>query len=162
MRGNLTMEPNGANTGKRRKLKFSHILILLILVCIAAFAVFRYTVKSKLQDRIEAIRAAGYPVTYEELDKLYSIPEDAENAAYIIMDAFSYYQEWDKTALEPLPLVGEAKLPVRTEPLTEETKTLIAQYLTDNQQAIELLHEAASIEHSRYPIDLTRGIGVRL
>jgi hypothetical protein len=156
------MDKNEAKVRKHRKSKFSYVLILLLLVCIAAFVIFRYTVKSKLQDKIEAIRAAGYPVTSEELDKWYSIPEDAENAAYIIMDAFSYYQDWDKTALEPLPLVGQEKLPTRTEPLTQETKTLIAQYLSDNQKAIELLHEAALIEHSRYPIDLSLGAGVRL
>ena len=89
---------------------------------------------------IEAIRAAGYPVTYEELDKWYSIPEDVENAAYIIMDAFSYYQDWDKTSGEKLPLLGKEKLPPRTQPLTDETKTLIAHYLSDNQKAVELLN----------------------
>ncbi len=156
------MNKNESETRRHRRLKFSHILIMLFLACIAAFAIFRFSVKSKLKTRIESIRAAGYPVTVEELDKWYSIPEDAENAAYIIMDAFSYYQDWDKDVMESLPLVGKEKLPPRTQPLTDETKTLIAQYLSDNKKAVELLHEAASFEHSRYPIDLSLGAGVRL
>jgi hypothetical protein len=36
-------------------------------------------------------------------------------------------------------------------------KTLIAQYVADNNEALKLLHAAASIEHSRYPIDLSAG-----
>ncbi|MHC4324040.1 MAG: hypothetical protein ACYSUX_07185, partial [Planctomycetota bacterium] len=56
-----------------------------------------------------------------------------------------------------LPVVGRAKLPARTEPLDEETKALITQYVADNNKALELLHAGAAIEHSRYPIDLTAG-----
>jgi tetratricopeptide (TPR) repeat protein len=47
---------------------------------------------------------------------------------------------------------------LRTEPLAEETKSLIAQYLADHQQALELLHKGAAIEHSRYPVDLSKGL----
>jgi hypothetical protein len=145
-----------------RKLKFSHILIVLLLIAISAFAVFRLSVRSKLRARIEAIRAAGYPVTCAELNEWYTIPEGAENAADIIIEAFSYYREWDKTELESLPIVGRGELPARTEPLAEETKALVARYLADNQQALELLHEGAAIEHCRYPIDLSLGIGTQM
>jgi hypothetical protein len=68
------------------------------------------------------------------------------------------WEEDEKRKL--LPIAGQAKLPLRTEPLTEETKALITQYLTDNRQALELLHKGAAIEHSRYPVDLSRGFDV--
>jgi len=85
------------------------------------------------------------------------MPENAENAAYTIIDAFSYYKPWDEEKLKSLPVVGRAELPPRTEPLGEEMKALITQYVADNNEALELLHAGAAIEHSRYPIDLNAG-----
>jgi len=144
------MDENETAPGKRRRLKVSHILIILLLICVGAFAIFRLSLKSKLQARIDAIRAAGYPVTCAELDKWYMIPENTENAAYTIIDAFSYYNEWDKEESKPLPIVGRAKLPARTEPMDEEMKVLISQYI------------GAKIENSRYPIDLSAGFETNL
>ena len=142
---------------KRRRLKVSNVLIILLLICIGVFAFFRLSLKSKLQTRIDAIRAAGYPVTCAELDQWYKIPPNVENAAYTIIDAFSYFNQWDREKSKSLPVVGKAELPDHAEPLAEELKTLIAQYVADNNEALELLHAGAAMEHSRYPIDLSAG-----
>jgi hypothetical protein len=146
--------------GKRFRLKFSHVLIMLFLAGIGAFVLFRLRLKSKLQARIDAIRAAGYPVTCAELDKWYTIPENVENAAHTIIDAFWCYRESGET--ESLPIIGKAKLPGRIEPLPENMKTSITRYIADNNEALTLLHKAAAIEHCRYPIDLTPGFEVQL
>jgi hypothetical protein len=151
------MDENKTDPRKRRKLKVSNVLMILLLVCIGLFAYYRLSVKSKLQARIDAIRAAGYPVTCAELDKWYTIPENVENAAYTIMDAFSYYKKWDKDKSKSLPVVGRAKLPPRTEPMDEEMKALITQYVADNNEALELIHAGAAIENCRYPIELNAG-----
>jgi len=156
------MDEDKTGSGKRRRLKVSHVLIILLLVGIAYFAYYRLSLKSKLQARIDDIRAAGYPVTCAELDKWYTLPENVENAAYTIMDAFSYYKPWDKDESKPLPVVGRAELPPRTEPLAEEMKALITQYIADNNEALELLHTGAAIEHSRYPVDLSAGFESQL
>ena len=151
------MDKNETAPRKCRRLKVSHVLIILLLIGAGSFAYFRLSLKSKLQARIDAIRAAGYPVTCAELDKWYTIPENTENAAYTIIDAFSYYNQWDKDKSKPLPVVGGAELPARTEPMDEEMKALIAQYIADNNEALKLIHAGAAIEHSRYPIDLSAG-----
>ena len=156
------MNEKGTAPRKHRRLKVSHVLIIFLLICVGAFAPFRLSLKSKLQTRIDAIAAAGYPVTCAELDKWYTIPEDVENAAYTIIDAFWYYKKWDKDKSKPLPIVGRAELPARTEPMDEEMKALIAQYVADNNEALELLHTGAAIEHSRYPIDLSAGFETKL
>jgi hypothetical protein len=153
---------NGIIPKKRCKLKFSHVLIILLLAGVGFFAYYRLSLKSQLRARIDAIAAAGYPVTCAELDEWYSIPENVENAAYTIMDAFPYYKQWDKDKAKPLPVVGQAELPARREPMDEEMKALIAQYIADNNEALELLHAGTSIEHSRYPIDLTAGFETKL
>jgi hypothetical protein len=156
------MDENETNPGKRRRLKVSDVLIIFLLICVGVFAFFRLTMKSKLQVRIDAIRAAGYPVTCAELDQWYKIPSNVENAAYTIIDAFSYLKKWDKDKSKSLPVVGQAELPARTEPLAEEMKALIAQYVADNNEALELLHAGAAIEHSRYPIDLSAGFETKV
>jgi len=151
------MDENETAPGKHRRLKVSNVLIILLLICVGAFALFRLRLKSKLQARIDAIRTAGYPVTCSELDEWYKIPDNVENAAYTIIDALSYYKPWDKEKSKSLPVVGQAELPARTEALDEETKALITQYVADNNEALKLLHAGASIEHCRYPIDLSAG-----
>ena len=142
---------------KRRKIKFSHILIALLLAGVAAFAIFRLSTKFKLRARIDAIYAAGYPVTGAELDRWYNIPPDVENAAYTVEEGLSFYEEWDKERSKSLPLIGRAELPPRTEPLAEGMKSLIAEYIADNNEALELLHAGAAIRDCRYPIDLSAG-----
>jgi len=151
------MNENEIAPKKRSKFRISYALIILLLTGVGVFAYHRLSLKSKLRTKIDAIRAAGYPVTCTELDQWYKIPPNVENAAYTFMDAFSCYKKWDKEKAEPLPLVGRAKLPARTEPLAEETKALIVQYVVDNNEALKLLHASAAIEHCRYPIDLNAG-----
>ena len=156
------MDDSETASGRRRKLKVSHILIVLLLIAVCAFVVFRLSVRSKLRARIEAIRAAGYPVTLAELNEWYTIPEDAENAADMLIEAFLFYRYCNQTELKSLPLLGRGKLPARTEPLAEETKALVVQYIADNQQALELLHETATIEHGRYPVDFNVDFGYQM
>ena len=145
-----------------RRIKISHVLIVLLLAGIAVFAIFRLRVRFRLRDRIEAIRAAGYPATCAELDRWYSIPRDVENAAYTMEEALLMLNSWDKEKSKSLPVAGRAELPPRTEPIPPEMKTLIAEYVADNNEALELLHEAAKIEHCRYPVDLNAGFAARL
>lgn len=129
--------------------------MVLLLVVGCAFAIFRLTLRSKLNARIDAIRAAGYPATCAELDKWYTIPEDAENAADTIIDAFSYLVEPHYKQF--VPIVGPLELPARTEPLAKEAKAYAALYVVDNREALELLHAGAAIENCRYPVDLSAG-----
>ena len=136
--------------------------MVLFLVVGCAFAIFRLSLRSKLNGRIEAIRAAGYPVTCAELEKWYTIPENVENAADTIIDAFWCYREWYKTKSEQLPFIGRAKLPARTEPLPEDMEASIARYIADNNEALTLLHKAAAIDNCRYPVDLSSGFEVQL
>jgi len=143
----------------RRRIKFSHVLIALLLLGIAAFAIFRISTRFKLRDRIDAVRAAGYPVTCAELDRWYRIPPDVENAAYTMEEAFLFLNAWDKEKSKPLPVVGRAELPPRTEPLPAEMRTLIAEYVADNNEALELLQTGAEIEDCRYKVDLSLGMG---
>jgi hypothetical protein len=142
----------------RQERKILQTFVILLVFIISGFVALRFILKIKLHERLDAIRAEGYPATYAELDAWYTIPESAENAADVFIDSFSHYEKWeDEKKLKLLPIIGQAKLPLRTEPLAEDTKALVAEYLVDNQKALELLRKGAAIEHSRYPVDLSKG-----
>ncbi len=145
---------------KRRRLRAYHILLVALVILVGGYGLLRWRLKSQLQGRMDAIQAAGYPITCAELDKWYSIPNDVENAAEVILDATAYYAAPNKPEL--MPEAGQAELPGRTEPLSEETRQLIGQYLAQNKRTLELLGKAASIEHSRYPIDLSAGFAAQM
>ena len=138
----------------RRKFKIGYLIIALLLVGAAGFVIFRVHLKSELEVKLEAIRAAGYPTTGGELNAWYSIPESVENAADMMIEAFDHYYDWNSEYLEDLPILGEAELPGRTEDINQVTKTAMAEFLADNSEAMELLHEAVRIEHSRYPLNI--------
>jgi hypothetical protein len=146
--------------GKRFRIKFFHVLITLLIAGAGAFVYYRLNLKSRLRARIDAIRDAAYPVTCAELDKWYTIPQNVENAADTIIDAFWNYKELGE--IKSMPFIGPAKLPARTEPLPEEMKDSIARYIVDNNEALKLLHKASTIEHCRYPIDLSIGVEPQL
>jgi hypothetical protein len=133
----------------RRRFKIWHGIVIFLLLL---FVLFHVTGNLKLKKQLKALRAKGYPITLEELESWYNIPAGAENSADVYMDAFSNYVGWDREALKALPVVGRAPLPARTEPLDDPNQERMEQFLSDNQKALTLLHEAASIEHCRYPI----------
>ncbi|UCG46280.1 MAG: hypothetical protein JSU94_12320 [Phycisphaerales bacterium] len=151
------MAENEAQPAKRRRITAAHIVIALVVAIVAAMVFFRLIVKSRLDRRMDAIRAAGYPATPAELDDWYAIPPNAENAADVILEAISHQSKPQEPNIELLPIVGRAELPPRTEALDDQTRTLIARHLAANKKALELLHGVAGMQHGRYPIDLSAG-----
>ena len=66
---------------QRRRLRLWLILGGLLFVIVAGPLLMWGHGRHEFQQRIEAIRAGGFPVTLEELDKWYAWPESGENAA---------------------------------------------------------------------------------
>ncbi|HPC96282.1 MAG TPA: hypothetical protein PLU87_15150 [Sedimentisphaerales bacterium] len=145
----------------KHRIRGWHIAAIVPCLLIVAFAVFRIIVRTKVNRRIDAIRAAGYPVTFAELDDWYR-PPDGENAADYITTAFTHLHLPDKQQQERLPLFGSNTLPLRTYRTDGETRALIAQLLADNHDALELLREGAAIPGCRYPVDLAQGFSCRI
>ncbi|MHC4244140.1 MAG: hypothetical protein ACYSU4_17170 [Planctomycetota bacterium] len=137
------------NKRVRRHFKLWHKIVALLLLL---FVLFRVHGSLKVKKQIEDLRTKGYPVTLEELDRWYNIPDGAANAADTYLTAFSNYVEWDREARKALPVVGRAPLPARTQPLDDPNTLLVEKFLSDNEKILTLLHEAASIDHCRYPI----------
>ena len=136
----------------RYRFKIWHGVVALLLLL---FVLLRISGGYKLKKRLQALQSRGHPVTLEDLERSYSLPAGAQNAADVYLAAFSNYKKWDRDAMRAIPITGRASMPARTEPLDAPTRQQVNRFLSDNKQALSLLYKAASIEHCRYPDDLT-------
>jgi hypothetical protein len=136
------------NKRSRRRFKMWHAIVGLALFLLVLSHI---TGSYKLRKRLQDLRARGYPLTIEELNSMYTIPEGTRNAADVYLAAFSCFKEWDKAGMSAL---GKAQSPARTEPLDDSSRQLLEKFLSENKKTFTLLHEAASIEHCKYPVDL--------
>jgi hypothetical protein len=161
------------------------IIVLLLVGILTSYFIYRHRLALGVQASIDSIHHAGFPATCAELDKWYPQPPAGENAADVYREAFAHYAMWtnkeaqfsvlvpsrrntnkfssiSRSKRDLLPIVGMAKLPPRTEPLTPEMQKLVAEYLSDNAESLRLLHQASLMKSCRYPIDLSRGVNTLL
>jgi len=141
----------------KRRLRFWHVAGVLLILLLGAFAIYRVVGHVRFKGRLNAVRAAGLPVTLTELDQWYETPPYGENAADYIMEALSYLQTQDPNQRGQFPWLDRDKIPGRTESMDAETTRRVAQLLQANAETLRLLEESATCERSRYPVDLTQG-----
>lgn len=146
----------------KRKIKFWEVMLLLLGVVGLCFGAFRIATKMQLRRRIDAIRAAGQPVTLTELDAWYERPVLGGNAAEYITEAFACLHIPEHEERERIPLFATAPPPARAQPLDREMQDVIEGLLAKNAEALALLHQSTAVEQSRYPIDLTQRRGILL
>ena len=131
---------------KKRRGRWWRWPLYALLVLAVAFSIFRYTVHRRVVNQINAIRDAGYPVTLEELDAWYEMPE-GKNAADVYLRAFAAFPT-DRIT-KGIPVVGTVEGYELGQPLNEEMASRIEAYLVEHTVAISLLEEAALIETCR-------------
>jgi hypothetical protein len=133
------------------------VFLGLLVLLLGWFAFFRVSVHLKVNRRMAELRAKGYPMSLAELGESYSLPLGADNAADYYLTAFSHYVTWTDEERERVPWVGRGKTPTRTETMEPEIRERAERFLADNEKTLSLLHEAVTIESSRYPIDFKEG-----
>jgi hypothetical protein len=145
------MSDNEQGRNGRFTLKAWHAILAIILVLAGLIALYIMIGRARLNRRLEALRAAGYPTTLAELAEYNKLPAGAPNAAGVYMAAFGVFAPpLDGTNT---PQLGAAKWPDRGKPLPEPMAKAISQCLTDNQQCLSLLHEAGGIQDCDYDWD---------
>ncbi len=150
------MAEHGA-MGRKRRIRWWHIPVFILCALVVAFAIFRIVVRAKINNRLDAVRAAGYPVTCEELDDWYAIAPFADNAAEYITAAVSRMTFPTGDDANGVPLFSSAPLPPRREPLAERIRSVTATMMAENQESLELLRKGLSIPDCRYPVNFARG-----
>ncbi len=144
--------------GRKFGLRWWHIGLLLLICFVALAVLFVHTGKKNLQKEIAAIRAAGYPTNFEELNEYYSIPEGVPNAADIYTKAFDAYQKPTGELADHLPIRGPKVRADPRSPLDPNNVEAIISDLQTNKATLEFLDKAAAIEHCRYDMDFSKGI----
>jgi hypothetical protein len=127
------------------------IVLLIPIIIAAAIGIRHVYLGHQIQAELTKIRQEGYPTNVEELNQWYKTPPDGENAADLLVQAYAQFVPPSKEEDAALPIVGEAKLPARNQPLSPEMKKAIADYLAKNAAALELLHKGAGMKACRYP-----------
>ena len=130
------------------------ILAFLILAPILALVIWRASLTSKVNRELTAIRALGLPTSPVELDAFYVQVPDAENAALLYVEAGGMLPTVDR---EDQKLQSQFEQLGRREPLPASITNYLAQRLSENKDALEILHRAAGLTNSRYPVDLNFG-----
>ena len=153
----MTDQAEESTDSGERKL-YPWVIAGVIVLLMLAFVAYRGALLVLLKNEKAALRKKGYPVTLKELDESYTrVPRD-ENAALVYQEAFKARVQPAKEAEALLPIVGEAEEPPIGEGLSGEALAAARQHLSDNQRTLKLLHEAAGMDRSRYPVDFTQGL----
>ncbi len=149
---------------RQRKLRLWHIGVGLLCLAIAGVLVMRWHWRAQFQRRIEAIRAAGFPVTGKELDAWYPWPSSGQNAAYWITGAATLHHKPREKYWRLLEQIIDRRgaRPDPNQPIPEDIGYLLETYLRENAEALKMLHEATSIVECRYPLDLSQGLYVAM
>jgi hypothetical protein len=166
MAANRDEEVVSAIRGRRSPRRWTKWLWWAIVVSLLAgglyLASLRHHWRAEFHKRIEAIHAAGFPVTGKELDAWYPWPQAGENAAFWITGAATLQQRLDQEDWKPLEQLvgrgGERQPPA--EALSADLRKLLEQFLQGNSKALESLHDAAAIAECRYSLDLSQGPAV--
>ena len=145
---------------KRRVPRKLIVAAVIVLVLAGGFAAWRVHCSALVREQLEAIQAAGYAVTLEELDARYPVP--VENTADVYWQAFDNYVEASEEEGALLPIVGEAALPPLGTPMPEEMRRPVEQYVAANREALDLLHKAGQMKECRFAGDLTMGADLLL
>jgi hypothetical protein len=113
----------------------------------------------ELQAVIDEIRAAGEPLTADELNAYYDVPDESPQRTELYMQAFATMNDRQDWPLNPdaRPRIEELRPLLRSNdewPEREEAERFIEQY----QETLDLFHLAALEPGSvRYPIDAREG-----
>lgn len=147
------------DTPRSRKIFWIKLLSAMAVILAGTFVLYRVVAIRALNQRVEAVRASGYPIEPEELNAWYPVPE-GENAADMYERAFRATPADDKS--EGVPFVSTIPGYVPGQPLDEEMAARIEAFLTQHADMLALLEEAARIEGSRFPGDYKEGINLLL
>ncbi len=127
-------------------------VVLAAAVVLAGLLVFYVVLpRSRLDRRLGALRAAGYPTSFAELAQYNKLPEGTPNAAPVYERAFAAFVPPVNEA--NVPFLGKAELPDTRTTFSEPVAKAVSQCLTANQDCLSLLHEAAGIKDCRYEWD---------
>jgi hypothetical protein len=123
------------------------VLYLVIVLCVWRLALDRLVVA-----QFAAIHEKGWPVTLAELNRWYPHIPPGENVAVLLGKAFASLSV--RSDSFPSPHDNLEPGSPRQDSLSSPQEQTVEDYLSQNDDALVLLHQASHVPRSRYPIDL--------
>jgi hypothetical protein len=124
------------------------ILIAIVVIVPILWLIFYHLYyRAQFDRRVEALTAEGFPVSLEDLEKDYILPEGVLNAADIYIEAFSHFQQSTEQEQKYLPISGAYRWPDDAPPFPKEVMNALETYLQRNQRTLELLDEAGEVKY---------------
>jgi hypothetical protein len=141
---------NPQRVGKRRLPRWAKITLIVVGILAVLLLGPRLYIEWRLHSRIAEIRAAGYPLTQEDPDAYYPTPPPGEDAAEVLKQAHAKIHGDDFPS--PWGIIYGSLPPTASVPQEAQ------QLLTDNQEALRLLHKAATMPACRLTEELTSSL----
>ena len=145
------MKDGELGEGRRRSGRKRWIVLAVAVTLVVAGGVYLALRESGVEKRLAALRAAGYPTSFAEMEEYKRLPEGVENAAGLYIEAFNLFVRPSDANVPVFP--QGAELPDRGEPLPKVMAEAISEYLKESQECLALLRKAGEIEHCRYDRD---------
>lgn len=134
-------------------------VLVLIFLFMAALAAGWFSARQRVRAELDRIRAAGEPVTAEDLEHFYRTPPTDLDATQLWLKAISTFDSPEFAAdAKGLPIVDEtAQAPP---PLDEAwpQQPMVEALLGNYRESLETMHRAAELGGAaRYPVNFERG-----
>ena len=135
----------------RTSARFWFIVSAVLIAPVIILILYRMSLQSEFDRRVEALRAEGFPVSIEDLQQRYALSEGTENAAEIYILAFKYLQAPNSEEIPFLPISGSFRWSQLQPPYPQQVTDAVESYLQRNQSTLDLLDQAAQTEHCAWP-----------
>jgi hypothetical protein len=122
----------------------------IFLLCIVLWGGAKLWMVHALNTELDALRAAGEPVTWQEvIDSIEPLP-DEENSTLVLQPHLLSFEQWeDKPVSRAVLSRMDVALGVRR---SDEMTKLMRVCLADGRAALDVLHDAAGCPSGRWPL----------
>jgi hypothetical protein len=143
----------------RRRARRRRLIIVAVVLCpLAVLAIsgwlYDWYWQRKVEAKLSEFRAAGQPVTWQEVLAARPVPPDEENSALVMLKAFGQFRAFRNEAEEGLVL-GSAGGKRDGRKHSVKTRKMASAYLADNAAVLDLIASAAALPGGAYPPDTT-------
>ncbi|MFC1735650.1 hypothetical protein ACFL1X_06000 [Candidatus Hydrogenedentota bacterium] len=145
---------------QRRRKRYCLLILFACLLIVSITCNLKYG--ADMDEQLDALREAGYPVTMDELALWNEGHRKGENAAELYSRAFGAFVKPSEELVARLPFIGVAKLPEPEADLSEEMLTAIEQHLVANEEALGMLYLAVGEKEIRFPLNFENGMAMKL
>lgn len=121
----------------------------VLVVITIALLIQHTTITSRTDARLAKLQDDGLPVTLAELNRSYTLPQGATNAADFYMPAFASLTG-NHASNTNAPIANNTKL---GDPYPTNSIAFMRKWIANNEHTIKLLHQGAQYPACRYPFD---------